>query len=539
MKDWLSLDRVRSTLDSFPVCEERHTDDCRIYNPGVVLPLILGALEDATGGLPSTSVGYTFECDGDEVVELTRHLCSSGGIALALGSLCSNSSRLRQTAIVILLMVRVILHSPTAREAASWRERPQIAMLLDSVHRGLAIRLSGLDNDGDEVPKVPGTSALFLARVVLILAKPNNDQFAESNRYFLRIEENGGAFVDFHRIPMFITLFCSSSEDRLQATRERLAALDFLRHTFIDEDCFKPLLACHAPEMLLSAYECVQDERELTALTETLIRILEKGGEKACLHLLSRLALLWWLYSSLSSSTRLDNIATDSGVISFSKLLQVATDKGKQVLPSSDFYASTRFLPQKLLDFFLNRVSAGQFSREAKESTMCAVIEVLCAIGGSSQEIRVDHGEGINPNDAINFLSSIPDMREKENVCCTVCRVPIYAQHEGNLRFCNDILCFAVTVQDPGDAFVTTVLSRVAFLIQNCKSGIPTTSFLEKVLSWRRSAIAKESFEAWENLIRVILRSPVFEKLSLEQVRKVLKAVTEREQCVTIEGLQK
>jgi Nucleolar pre-ribosomal-associated protein 1 len=107
--------------------------------------------------------------------------------------------------------------SQEAHQIASWRERPQIAMVLGAVQRSLVVRYAeDVNGKGKstnfQVPELPGFSAIFLARASLVLSRPSDPLFLAMNRSFLRTEVDGGGFQDLTRLPAFMSLFCSSSD---------------------------------------------------------------------------------------------------------------------------------------------------------------------------------------------------------------------------------------------------------------------------------------------------------------------------------------
>jgi hypothetical protein len=66
---------------------------------------------------------------------------------------------------------------------------------------------------GSEIPKLPSLSAILLAKAALILSKPGDAMYSAMNKYFLKLNQNHGAYNDMTRLPAFIALFCSSSDE--------------------------------------------------------------------------------------------------------------------------------------------------------------------------------------------------------------------------------------------------------------------------------------------------------------------------------------
>lgn len=119
-------------------------------------------------------LGTTRKRDGPslrEFVLVAQRLCDKGALSLALGSLCSDCSSLRKVAVATLGHIKMALDSREARNLSTWRERPQLAMIVDSVQSGIAVR-AALRLDPNEaptgllVPKLLALAAIFSSRRV-------------------------------------------------------------------------------------------------------------------------------------------------------------------------------------------------------------------------------------------------------------------------------------------------------------------------------------------------------------------------------------
>lgn len=323
------------------------------YSPGYVLPLILAALESCTGEFKEQATqslrhGQLPSAAKSGMAMLTRmaqRLCEKGGLSLALASLCSKCPALRQVALSVISFFMWAIDSEEAREITSWRERPQLAMLLHSVHRALAVRRAILMAREEEngikesatwsVPCFPGFSAVFLARAAFALTRPGESMFVPLNKFFLSIDSEHGAFRDMNRLPAFITFLCSSSDDPDdQARDERLWALKLFKAGFLDESCFKMVAACHAPELLLTTIYNHRmrrtttggtDDEECLVLLEAVETMMVRGGRHAMHQLVGRMGLLSWLRTVLESPLAAEQVLrTQATQIAFLELLAVS-----------------------------------------------------------------------------------------------------------------------------------------------------------------------------------------------------------------------
>lgn len=305
------------------------------YSPGYVLPLILAALESCMGDPQNTAPQFDRHQHvangarkGMEVLaSMTHRLCEKGGLSLALASLCCKCPSLRKVAVSVISFFMWAIDSQEAREISAWRERPQLAMLLHSVHRFLAVRRSTLQSRKEEnsaeppnkspvwvVPQLLGFPAVFLARAAFVLTRPGDSMYSPINKYFLSIDKEHGAFKDMNRIPAFIFFLCSSSDEPVdQARNERLWALKLLKAGFLNGSSFKMVSSCHAPELLLTT---IYDHRmrhlsrnsggkhqseESVVLIQAVSAMVQFGGNQASHQLIGRMGLLSWLRSVLES----------------------------------------------------------------------------------------------------------------------------------------------------------------------------------------------------------------------------------------------
>ncbi|CAB9505999.1 Sulfite exporter TauE/SafE [Seminavis robusta] len=357
-------DVVADGDDNFDIPKTTKSAGDSCYSPGYILPLVFSALEACLEGtastLPGVEEGKTLRGEGTEnlpgsvvtselLAKTAQRLCEKGALSLTLASLCSRCARLRQIAVAVLGLFVQALNTDEAVQIKSWRERPQLAMLLHSVQRALAVRRSVIlaeakGNQEEEspawliVPKLPGFSAIFLAQAALILARPGDAMYTPINKYFLGKENDHGAFRDLNRLPAFVMFFCSSAHEPAgQARMERLFALRLFRDGFLDDYCFKSASSCHAPALLMSSLTNFRSrsslgspmdvEEECLLLLEAIERMFVSGGHHGSHLLIDRMGSLSWLRAVLELRDLKHVLPTRSCRFAFLKLLKSAVDQ--------------------------------------------------------------------------------------------------------------------------------------------------------------------------------------------------------------------
>ena len=413
------------------------------FSPSCILPMILGSLESGLlepAGSSSVNrnvidVGGT-EQDTiiphkDSFAMIARRLCGKGALSLTLAALCSRCLRIRKLAMSILGLFLAALHTDEAREDSSWRERPQLAMVVNAVQRALSL-MKGRRRDisPDDVPMFPVFVALFLARSSLTMSSPEDSLYVPLNRFFLKTEEDHGAFQDTNRLPGFISLFCSSSDDHEQARRERLWAVQLLENGCLDSHSYRLAAACHAPELILTtignfrALDCEGNESSM--LLQAVATFITCGGRRAISHLIGRLGLLSWLRSISMACLPM----TPKSITSFLKLVSVAVKKaaGLESLRCEtlmeEIYA---LVPPVVKSFFLystqnaskTRIGHQEYSLSAQlvSDTLDAMQEATRRLKMSSIRSNIFYANGVSLKLTVQFLKNFP--RELVHSACS------------------------------------------------------------------------------------------------------------------------
>jgi hypothetical protein len=509
----------------------------RRYSPGFLLPLVLAALEyvvDSWGGVDevlrragSTKHGWM---DGDERsgsenkqsgVHLTQKLCEKGGLALTLASLCSHCPSIRGTAVSVLGLLSIVIDSDAARQTPSWRERPQVAMILQSVQRALVVRQAANSSlvapeRTNSVPILPGVSAIFLARASLILMNPGDIMFSAMNRSFLKIQVEHGAFQDLNRLPAFISLFCSSSDDPRQARRERMWAMELVRDGFVHEDCYRTLVACHAPELLLTSIENFRSrslndrDGECALLLNTLWRILNDGGHRAASHLIGRLGLLSWLRSMLAGRPALDIFPTTILRISFVRMatLAVGASTVADIIPNDELILATTGLAQLALEFCLTSLGSRDSESSNSDDYMLLVSETNAFLNALRMskiepigEQAVDtasqtcQAEGLSFESARKFLSAQSCPVQRASSVLSLCELPFRFRNDASnsaSSFCKEALYIAASESnDEVRATLMQTVLRRTYLVSTLFGKAPDSdnSLVKSLLAHRKVCV--------------------------------------------------
>ena len=536
--DWLvdALDqaRVRASVSRFPVADkmeqsisfhdvwtekmlhenqavfDRESDDAEQYSPSFLLPLILKHIES---GLSRTKevlhdetqmsdeenqepkLGFNFSKSSTDSIQ---QLCEKGVVSLCLASLSSLCEKVRCYAVSILGLILQACLSNYAIDSPSWRDRPQLVMILNAVQRALVLQMA-LDEDESVVPRVTSVVATFLARAASVLPRPDDALYVSMNRYFLKTEANHGAFQDLKRLPAFMSLFCSSSEDPNQSRAERMWGLQILCDGLTDASCYKLVTACHAPELILSSFENVRlskasDEAkgaEICLLLGSLTSMIKYGEYGAHIHLIRRCGLLSWMSSVCSTRSIATAFPTERSRISFCQLGNEVVEKVlcTPQLRSSELIDEVCALIQPIVSL----CSIKGESREHSRGVYQASFATLATIANGLRNLREENifcpdilPLGVPIESSLNLLR-ITDDSMKAQALRTLCSLPFslaanLQQDIGKelivlmIDYFNDVLADdqSSTNTDSEEELIAIVLQRVFLLIEQCEIVLPS-----------------------------------------------------------------
>eukprot|EP00554_Chaetoceros_debilis_P000389 CAMPEP_0194092054 /NCGR_PEP_ID=MMETSP0149-20130528/45449_1 /TAXON_ID=122233 /ORGANISM="Chaetoceros debilis, Strain MM31A-1" /LENGTH=2343 /DNA_ID=CAMNT_0038776869 /DNA_START=211 /DNA_END=7242 /DNA_ORIENTATION=+ len=519
------------------------------YSPGFIVPLILGVLEsfaeladheddtDSKGKDSSYSESTPFNEENADAsndarstlyretfTKVAYRLSQKGAIALSVMALSSKCPELRKIAASVIYRFIQALRMEEAHGITAWRSRPQINMVVCSLQRGLMVsrarRLSKNTENGEEemlhIPMLPAVSALFLARSLMIIPRPAESMYGAINKFYLRLDNNGGAYADCFSLPGFMTLFGSVQEDTDLVRRERLWILHLLKDGTLDSYCYKVAAGRHAPELLLSFVDAMcsrnpqdVDEYECLLLLDTISVLVERGGASSFFHYFIAVGLLSWIQSTLENIIQITACKSLSIAHSYLKLIIISLkkiidqcknqmDKSDMSLPPIDALRISR----GALDLFMVASEREQVGRDLEEeitsaqigASACSIISLLYQLGHSSSSDTEDSDSGENqmnimtlhthpygiPTDGILKLiesSCKEEGRSHINLQTmgAFCSIPMNVNYDDEELFCQKAIeCILASPETAGSCqdggvkhLFSAILERVAALNLN------------------------------------------------------------------------
>jgi Nucleolar pre-ribosomal-associated protein 1 len=411
------------------------------YSPAFILPLLLGALhscapdegvqEPRNEVLPASANSFS------PLASMARRMCDKGVLGLCLASLASRCQKVRAFSVSILGLLLKGCNSEEARAIASWRERPQLVMLLSSLRRAFVLERGKLSSNGADIPILPTLVATFLARSSQSISKPDDPMYVPLNRYFLKSETEHGAFQDMSRLPGFIALYCSSGDDPIQSRKERIWALNHIRDGFLDPDSYRLVVSCHAPELLLTSLENIRlssfsDEMktaEYILVFDTIKTFIVAGGLRAASHLIDKIGLLSWICSLCTSRPVSETFPIDSVRVKILDLIEAAMYAvcGNTVLqrPTVIHECCKLLLPviqlSRASSLDTHRISKAWKAAVRSLMSISKVVQVVSAFEGS--QIQFQHGSGLDLVHAMTFLKNMPADLLRDGIF-NICQLP-------------------------------------------------------------------------------------------------------------------
>ena len=530
-----------------------HGNDER-YSPGFVLTLILDVLKSfwfkANGSKKSfesdeeqnnlllMEIDEKAESDNDihqlwrdGFVKVAFRLSQKGAIALAIVSLSSKCSEIRQLAVAILYFFLQALRMKEAHGISAWKERPQIEMLINAIQRGLMVRRAIKDsraeddgihdsNQAEYIPMFPVVSSLFLARSYFILSKPGDDMYPPINRFFLRLDDYHGAFGDCFSLPAFMSLYCSNSDDVIQARKERTWALHFLNDGIVDDYCYQVASRRHVPELLLTSLDSylsrekeMGNDSEILLLLRTINKLMEKGGMSSFYHLIHTIGFFGWLqgiaqgllHRSGKSSLLVESYFSIL-LTTFKKSFEVYRNTDSETLrPTIDIYK----IAQIVVKLFLVIPRPRSTIMTTSMSEILWTLRHWLYLEGKGQDKTYLNPSGISLDSAFEVLQELESHNLSSKALKALCLIPLdgscECEEKSIVSFCSLALksilnCEDILSEDSGE---TNIFQRVSMLTRSYNFSPQNAGLLiELILAARRKALENKAiFFAWQECI--------------------------------------
>jgi hypothetical protein len=503
------------------------------YSPGFLLPIILGAVEscllDNHDDEKSSSGGAFGDGSDDMVVQekfsknfipTVHGLCEKGVVSLCLASLASDCREVRQHAIAILGIFILAINTEEARKRGSWRERPQLAMILNSVQRAYVLKRADQGDSGNSIPVLSPLVSTFLARASISVSKPGDALFPALNHYFLKSDKEHGAFQDMNRLPGFMSLFCSSVEDSSIARKERIWALQTLRDGFLHPSCYRLVSTCHAPELILTSFENVRlgkttvemKGQEFSLLLEVLRKVIDYGGITSVRHLVKLVGLFSWMRSICVARNLLETFPTIAARRAFCDLVSSAVTAASvdERLRTDVLLHEISMLSQSVLD--ICNITASD-SKAVTDSTLvhssCCALDALGSAFSSVRDgLGTDdkmHYTGFIIASGLHFLKDVPaDWQIKTAAALSI--VPVNLENVTPLEaeaFCSMLL--RCTASCTTETSTIATLKRIALVGQMFQSSIAGDSETLRILllSRAKAKTSREAYSMWLKCVSV------------------------------------
>lgn len=467
------------------------------YNPGFILPMILGVLDDyaQTNQKEPIEEPVANEEGDDEIepmdedvedhdIDLIKSLYERGALALALCSLCSNSSSIRRISFAIIGQFYRAVTSKVSHGGSQWRERPQIEMLLNSVIRAFIILRAEDNKEGNtetplDVPKMTGFSAVFLAKASFILSRPADPLYVTTNRFFLRVETDHGAFQDTFKLPGFLHLFCSSAHDSDQLISERKFAIELVRDGFVDEDSYKLLVKGYVPDILLTSLESIKPgrpdkrDREPCLILETLTKIINVGGNRSRHHLIGRLGILSWIRSYLAKDQCKALLYSIRSRVVLAQFITSAVEKATNEFTEDEISIYISGCAQAVLELCLATVSTKEkghndYLASSMITQTCHLLNRL-TMATVNEELLKDQScfqsGGVRIETAVKLLLLIPPNNTalRQRTVHALCNLPFEYESFENVNNKQDFVNFCTFVLDVALAFHNSETSKIGY----------------------------------------------------------------------------
>ncbi len=573
-----SLEQSESRQPSYAMDTSKRVHQ---YSPAFLFPLLLKNIESGVSRkkkLPSdeeNSSGTRADQSNQEAmspwdfskssIESVQQMCEKGIVSLCLASLSSSCEKVRCYAVSIMGLILQASISNYALEMPSWRDRPQLAMILNSVQRSILLQ-KALDDSGSIVPRVAPVVATFLARAATVLPRPDDALYVPMNRYFLKTEANHGAFQDMKRLPAFMSLFCSSSEDPDQSRAERMWGLQVLCDGLADASCYKLVTACHAPELILSSFENVRlskasDEAkgaEICLLLGSLRSMIEHGEYGAHVHLIRRCGLLSWMSSVCSTRSMTTSFPTERSRILFCQLANSVVERVfcTRQLRSFEVIDEVCSLLQPVASLCLIKGQAREPSRSIYEASLTTLRAIAVGLR-SMREERIVCPDilplGVTLESSLHILKFADDSL-KAKALHTLCCLPVSLTEDLQQETAKNLIVLMLdyfsnvsnddenelsssTTAD-SDQLIVLLLKRMLLLIEQCEIVLPSKNSISGKLVTKIFALrCQERFSEvnvrrlWSQCLKLLMQKVHTGGLEINSLEETIRKEISKTEC--------
>lgn len=571
LSDFLNL-KEQSTLVNISN-KNRELGDAEQYSPAFLLPLLMKAIESELSRnkrMASDEFQTSRSRDGQDSqeslspwifskssIKSIQELCEKGIVSFCLASLSSLCEKVRCYAVSILGLILQACHSNYALDSPSWRDRPQLVMILNSVQRSLVLH-KALDEVDSIVPRITPVIATFLARAATVLPKPDDALYVPMNRYFLKNETNHGAFKDMKRLPAFMSLFCSSSEDPNQSRAERTWVLQLLCDGLVDASCYKLVTSCHAPELILSSFENVRlskasDEAkgaEICLLLGSLKSMIDHGEYGAHVHLIRVCGLLSWMSSICTTRSITTAFPTERSRISFCQLANSVVERVfvNHQLRSSELIDEMSSLIQPIVSLCLIKCHTGQPSHGVYQASFLTLRALAIGLRNMRDETFLCPDIlplGVSLESSLRLLRIADDSMKAlslQTLCCLPVSLTRDLQQENAQHLIILMLDYFDNIPNDDDSesllslnvdsdpLIMLLLQRILLLIEQCKIIFPskksmTNDIITKIFALRCNLRFSEVNvrELWSRCLKLLTQKVYNGDIETESLEETIR----------------
>ncbi|XP_052873118.1 uncharacterized protein LOC128278429 [Anopheles cruzii] len=281
-------DRARRSKQLLTALELKPEQRSKVYDPAFLIPML----------------GYLFSPENPDMLNLAGRI---GALSLPFLCLASDDERMRLAAASVIVRIRGQLEQTRHFiDSKFWLH------LFGAVQRGLAVAIrpgKGREDAGVQpLPKVPLLSTIFIAETINLLPDVLSPLHGPLTRYIFHRE----AF-DFRAIPNFMVLFHSAD---VKHNVHRSFMLATIQHGLRTHDDFVVLRGSPIVRVMMTFYASPLSNRELNILILNSLNALAKIP-RSCEVLVNSLGFVSWIHERIDTieSFQFDTIEAFLGML--------------------------------------------------------------------------------------------------------------------------------------------------------------------------------------------------------------------------------